>query len=168
MPSKEPCILSEEACTLWKRALHSLKRARRLNAKWYGAESCHSLAHTLSLSRTHAHTQADASSQNDMGQTPLVCASMQVLCVRNSMRESWRTTHYERVMSHICRSHVTHMNESCHTYVGVMSHILMSHVTHMNELCHTYEWVMSHIWMSHVLQMNESCLTYECSCLTYS
>ena len=24
------------------------------------------------------------------------------------------------------------------------------HVTHMNESCHTYEWVMSHIWMSHV------------------
>ena len=26
-------------------------------------------------------------------------------------------------------SHVTHMNESCHTW--------MSHVTHMNESCHT-------------------------------
>ena len=25
----------------------------------------------------------------------------------------------------------------------------MSHVTHMNESCHTYEWVMSHIWMIH-------------------
>jgi len=29
-------------------------------------------------------------------------------------------------------------------------HICMSHVTHMNESCHTYEWVMSHIWMSRV------------------
>jgi len=29
-----------------------------------------------------------------------------------------------------------------------MSHIWMSHVTHINESCHTYEWVMSHIWMS--------------------
>ena len=27
----------------------------------------------------------------------------------------------------------------------VMSHIWMSHVTHMNEPCHTHEWVMSHI-----------------------
>jgi len=35
----------------------------------------------------------------------------------------------------------------------------MSHVTHMNESCHTYEWVMSHIWMSHVTHMNESCHT---------
>jgi len=42
-------------------------------------------------------------------------------------------------------SHVTHMNESCHTYEWVMSHIWMSHVTHMNESCHTYGWVMSHI-----------------------
>ena len=29
----------------------------------------------------------------------------------------------------------------------------MSHVTHMNESCHTYEW-------SHVTHMNESCHTY--------
>ena len=62
-------------------------------------------------------------------------------------------------MSHIWMSHVTHMNESCHTYEWVMSrrhaihlrHLVlrldtrwrMSHVTHMNESCHTYEWVMS-------------------------
>ena len=31
----------------------------------------------------------------------------------------------------------------------VMSHIWMSHVTHMNESCHTHERVMPHIWMSH-------------------
>jgi len=42
----------------------------------------------------------------------------------------------EWVMSHICRSHVTHMNESCHTYEGV---------TPMDEACHTYEWVMSFV-----------------------
>jgi len=39
--------------------------------------------------------------------------------------------------------------ESWHTYEWVMSHICMSHVTHINESCHTYKWVMSHIWMSH-------------------
>jgi len=53
-------------------------------------------------------------------------------------------------------SHVTHMNESCHTYERVMSHIWTSHVTHMNESCHTFERVMSHIWMSHVTHMNTS------------
>jgi len=59
-------------------------------------------------------------------------------------------------------SHVTHMNESCHTnewvmfytYEWDMSHIKMRHVTYKNESCHTYEWVMSHI------VMNESCHTY--------
>ena len=40
-----------------------------------------------------------------------------------------------------------------------MSHIWMSHVTHMNESCHTYEWVMSHIWMSHVAHITKSCHT---------
>jgi ABC-type transport system involved in Fe-S cluster assembly fused permease/ATPase subunit len=82
-------------------------------------------------------------------------------------------------MNESCRiwmSHVTHMNESYHTYKWVMSHIWMSHakykrvgdanyfshsrtdavfryegvMSHTNESCHTYEWVMSYIWMSHV------------------
>jgi len=56
-------------------------------------------------------------------------------------------------MAHICKSHVTHMKESCHTYVWVMSQTWMSHVTHMNESCHTHERVMSRfscpIWMRH-------------------
>jgi len=85
-------------------------------------------------------------------------------------------------MSHIWMSHVTHMNESCHTYEGVMSHMWMSHVTHTGIEAphrlilykdesthestyewvilsyHTYEWVISHIWMSHITHMNESCM----------
>jgi len=64
-------------------------------------------------------------------------------------------------------SHVTHVDESCHTSEWVMSHIhewvmwhiWMSHVSRMNESCNTYEWVMSHIWMSHVTHMNEPCHT---------
>jgi len=76
---------------------------------------------------------------------------------------------------HIWMSHVTYVNESCHTYEWVMSHIWMSHITlrmrqiatlrmswrtyewvmsrligswhTFDESCHTYEWVMSHIWM---------------------
>jgi len=61
-------------------------------------------------------------------------------------------------------SHVTQMNEPCHTgewvmsvkshtNESVMSHKWMSHVTHMNESHDTcvsvvwcYRWVMSHIW----------------------
>ena len=71
---------------------------------------------------------------------------------------------YEWVTSHIWMSHVTCINESCHTYewvMSLMSHIWMSHVTHMNESWHTHEWFMSHIWMSHGAHINESCHTYE-------
>jgi len=71
------------------------------------------------------------------------------------------------IMSHIWTSHVTHMNESRHTYEcvvshsregcecvvdkygWVMSHIWMSHVAHMNESCHTYGWVMSQMWVGY-------------------
>ena len=63
-------------------------------------------------------------------------------------------------MSQLWMSHVTHMNESCHTYQWVMSQLWMSHVTHTNESCHTYRWVMSQLWMSHVTHTNESCHTY--------
>jgi len=116
------------------------------------------------------------------------------------MCDMWHTWHTDHVTSqqrplrgstrfmndsyHISSSHVTHMNESCHTYEWVMSHIWMIHVTNMNESCHkyewvvlhtdgvctqqqlsrscrTYEWVMSHIWMSHVTHVSESCFTYE-------
>jgi len=37
----------------------------------------------------------------------------------------------------------------------------ISHVTHVNEPCHTFEWVMSHMWMSHVCHVTESCRTCE-------
>ena len=56
-------------------------------------------------------------------------------------------------------SHVTHMNESCHTYEWVMSHMSLSHSTHAYEACHIFESVIAHIWMSHGKLMNESCHT---------
>ena len=70
------------------------------------------------------------------------------------------------VVSHVWMRHVTHANESWHTYECVMSHIWMHHVTymnitHMNESYHSCKFVMSHIrvmshvWMSHVIHMNE-------------
>jgi len=94
------------------------------------------------------------------------------------------------VLSHVQISHVTHLNELCHTYEWDVSQIWMSHVTCANESCHMCEWVMScisredtlkyaktlpkmsmpyltcewvlaHIWMSHGTHMNESLHTYE-------
>jgi len=71
------------------------------------------------------------------------------------------TITYEWVMSCVCISHITRMNESCDTYKWVMSHMWMSHVTRMNESCYTRAWVRLNVWMSHVNQVNESCHTCE-------
>ena len=65
-----------------------------------------------------------------------------------------------QIMSHTWMVHVTHVNESCHTYQWVMSHTSMSHVTHINESCYAYECIISHTWMSHVTHVNESCHTH--------
>jgi len=66
-------------------------------------------------------------------------------------------------------SHVTHMNESCHTYRSSANDRAgqVSRVTQMHESCHTYKWVMSHIWMSHVTHMDESFTHMNESCHTY-
>jgi len=37
-----------------------------------------------------------------------------------------------------------------------LSHVWMSHITRLNESCHTYEWITSRIWMSHSAHMNQS------------
>ena len=60
-------------------------------------------------------------------------------------------------MSHIWMSHVTPMNESCHTYEWIMSHLWM-------RSCHTYAWVLAHIWMRHVADVSDSCHTCAWSC----
>jgi len=54
----------------------------------------------------------------------------------------------------------TREGQSCHTDEGwFMPHIWMSHITHINEACHTYECGMSHIWMRHISYKNEPCHT---------
>ena len=63
-------------------------------------------------------------------------------------------------MSHIWKSHITHVNESCHTSDRVMAHIWMSHVTHMMESRRTCECVTSHSWLSHSTHLRESCHTH--------
>jgi len=86
-----------------------------------------------------------------------------------------QTTHGAYESCRVCMSHVTHVNESWHTYEWLMTHIWMSHGAHTNESCHmwmrnnTFEWVYrqvqqtmhgvyesyQHTWMSHV--------THECN-----
>jgi len=65
----------------------------------------------------------------------------------------------------LCMSHVSHMNESCHTYEWVMSHIWMSHVSHsiphiwMRHASHMNESRHTHTWMSRVYRSNASCFS---------
>jgi len=59
---------------------------------------------------------------------------------------------YECITSHICISHDTHVNASCHTET--------SHITNMNDSCHAHVWVLSRTWMSHVTRTIQSYLTY--------
>jgi len=65
---------------------------------------------------------------------------------------------YEWVMSHMWRSHVTHMKDSCPTYECVMSHVthqldtsaLYSYVWHdsfMWDMTYSYVWHDSFIWI---------------------
>jgi len=70
-------------------------------------------------------------------------------------------------LCHVTRmSHVTHMDESCHTCEWVMPHVRMSHVTNINGPRHTresrlaYDEVIQRIRMSHGTLTNESCHTY--------
>jgi len=102
-------------------------------------------AHTHTHTHTHMHEAC-------------LYLNESCLCVNASCHTcEWVMSTYERVMSHVWMSHVTHVIESRHTYEWVTSHIWISHVTQVNESCHTYEWVMSHVWMSHVTHMNASC-----------
>jgi len=68
---------------------------------------------------------------------------------------------YESVMSHLWMrhvtniemSHVTHMNQSCHTY-DESCHTYKCVFTHIEEWCHTHECIFTHT--------EDSCHTYEC------
>jgi len=73
-------------------------------------------------------------------------------------------------MSHMWMSHVTYVNESCHTCGWFMLHMWMSHVTHVNESCHALERVVTYDTLSdpafcdmrcYVTHMHESCHTCE-------
>jgi len=66
------------------------------------------------------------------------------------MSHVWHADERVRVSVAHIHDHITHMNESCHSYiVGRIRRRVNPpqdrHVTHMNESCHTYECVMSHM-----------------------
>jgi len=77
-------------------------------------------------------------------------------------------TSHQRVMS---QQGMSHMNESCHIWADGRTSICIwiCHVTHTNESRHTYEWVTSyiiescHIWTNHATyeQMGRPVFAYE-------
>jgi len=80
------------------------------------------------------------------------------------------------VSSHTWPSHVTHMDESCHTHRWGMSrhtqeasvlsmnfvYLAARRATHINKSYRTGKWVMWHIWKSYMTHINESGDRYEC------
>jgi len=59
----------------------------------------------------------------------------------------WETLAYHEKVLYLRRDSWIgnlHVNTSCPSHERVMSRICMSHVSHMNESYHTYEWVISH------------------------
>jgi len=91
---------------------------------------------------------------------------LQVACLVRL--HAWTCVVREQHGPHIQMSHVTHSNESCHTFKWVTFNVRVSPVTHSNESCHTFQWVMSHVRMSHVTRSNESCHIYEVVTSRYS
>jgi len=95
-----------------------------------------------------------------------------------------RSHTYERDIYNTWTSHVTHLNDLCHTYKWVMLYIWLSHVN-LSELRHMYQRVtmshvtrmnesqctgiptagesthQPHVWMSHATHTHQSCHTYE-------
>jgi len=62
-------------------------------------------------------------------------------------------------MSHVWKSHVSHVNQSNHTLPQEGKRSLNFAEPYMSESSHTYEWVMSHsvVGNNHVTRMIESC-----------
>jgi len=118
--------------------------------------STHALAHTYTQTNTHKRTQKYTHTQNQP-QLARACAPEREF--RAAAVSCGPLAHLEgcvKINMHELRvwmRHVTHMNESCHTYECIMSHAWISDVTHMTASCHARESCLTH--------MNASCYTCE-------
>jgi len=82
--------------------------------------------------------------------------------VKTHMNEPHHTC--ECVTSHLWRSYVRYIHESCYTCIWATSHmwirhvthVHMSHVTHVHATRPTCVWVLRDIWMRHVTHVYES------------
>jgi len=70
----------------------------------------------------------------------------------SAVTHEWVISHTDE-SCHIWMSHVTEMNDPCHTWKGAITHEWV--VSHMNG-CPMHKWVMSREWMSHVTSIKLS------------
>jgi len=103
--------------------------------------------------------------------TQLLCTLVRFKHLNESVQTfEWVRSNLECAM-HTYRSHVTHLNESWHTYECAV-HVWMSNVTHkrvmsrigMRHACRLKAFcggVISHIWIRHSTHVNDSCPTHE-------
>jgi len=88
-----------------------------------------------------------------------VCLS-QVTRVNETCRKTfvWNMQFTQKITMHVV-SHVTHVHD--HTYECVISNVFICHVTRIKTSCHTCAWDMANVWRRHVSRMKESWHTYE-------
>ena len=118
---------------------------------------------------SHATRMQGALSTYEWGMPPIWMSH--VPCMKESRHEYvWVMSHiwisyarhmYEWFTSHVWRAHLPHTNECC-------MH-MDSHVTHINESCHTYETIMSYMWTLRVVPCMQICdhMHESCSVLHY-
>jgi len=138
------------------------------NIFWHSSTKNNRHALTLLVAVTYTYACSQAS----------VCESQASVCARFLGRgREWYTRLQPCVWARLISrnatykmSHVTNVDESCHTYESVSSHMRMDvlleppalrHVTCTNRSREIYEKAMSHMWMSHARYMNESCHMYQ-------
>ena len=137
-------IMSNEPCHRCKWVMSHMWMSRITHVNG----SCHTYAWVIAHVRKPCHTCEWVISH--------ICQRY----VDKARTEMSQHTH-QRVMSHMCTNHGTHINESCHAHQSVISHTSTRYVTHINESCHTHQRVMSHTSTSHVTHINESCHTHQ-------
>jgi len=135
-----------ESWLTWTRHDMKIIHVTRINESW--------LTYERLTSHTSRHTHEWVTSDTRM--SPVT--HMNVSCHNSYV---WHTYIYVciYVYVHICIHIFTCATPICETYESqtyecIMPNIWMSHVTNMNQPCHTYEWAMSH---THVTQATKRC-----------
>ena len=110
----------------------------------------HIYVYIYTHTHTHLYTGGRRTTRPSRRQQPRLCHRLASQCheleeKKAAWRKSFKSTGPTAASRECCvfaGEHVPSISPSARCGI--------SHVTNMNESCHTYEWVMSQIWMSHV------------------